>query len=455
MQDYLTFHFCPLPFSFIPKTNCMSATTLPVPQTERAQILDVLRGFAILGILLDNMFAYTGYFFLPFEKMQALPTWPADGALALTELALVHGKFYSLFSLLFGIGFSIILLRNQQRKVNSLRVFYRRIVILLLFGALHLCLWSGDILFLYALLGMFLPFFRNLSNRTLLITAVALIVSPVLIDLLKVAFQIRSGTFLETIGQSLEKKNGIRGPEDLSRYFFDPASGLREFWVMQEVGFFYRYAYIIESNRIPKVLGMFLFGLYAGRQMLYANLADHQHLLRQLRKWGFIVGIPCNIAMAWFEIDGQAIPAATGLLDTFFYATGVVPLSLAITASICLWWVKKEGRTKWRYLAPVGRMALTNYLMHTLISIFLFYGIGLALGGNIGPSIFFPVAFLIFGVQVLYSNWWFRYFNYGPMEWIWRQLTYGKRLPLRKQNNRLVATVSPVEVAKDDRASVV
>src|SRR5829696_7629632 len=119
---------------------------LPVSLTERADILDSLRGFALLGVLLDNIFGFTGWGFYTQSMREALPTWPADGLVALSELTFIKGKFYSLFSLLFGIGFSIILIRNDQKGINPLKIFYRRLFILLLIGAAHLfLLWEGDI----------------------------------------------------------------------------------------------------------------------------------------------------------------------------------------------------------------------------------------------------------------------------------------------------------------------
>src|SRR5262245_55055763 len=123
----------------------MPNTASPILQNERADILDVLRGFAIMGILLDNIMGFTGWGFKTMAQREILPTWPADGLLAISELAFVNGKFYTLFSFLFGIGFSIILMRNEQRGVNPIRVFYRRLFILLLIGAAHmLLLWEGD-----------------------------------------------------------------------------------------------------------------------------------------------------------------------------------------------------------------------------------------------------------------------------------------------------------------------
>jgi uncharacterized protein len=177
---------------------------------------------------------------------------------------------------------------------------------------------------------------------------------------------------------------------------------------------------------------MFLIGFLAGRKMIYANLANYVLLFKRLKNWGFLIGIPSSLAMAWFEIDGKSVPNAMGLLDTVSYALGVVPLSLAYVSVFCLYWVKKKETSKWKVLAPMGRMALTNYLMQTILAIVIYYGVGFGFGGNIGPVIFFPIALGIYSLQVIYSNWWFRYFNYGPFEWIWRMLTYGKYLRIIK-----------------------
>jgi uncharacterized protein len=411
--------------------------SIPVQQSERAMILDVLRGFALLGVLCDNIVGFSGWGFFSQPQREALVTWPSDAALGLFELAFIKGKFYSLFSLLFGIGFSIILVRNEQRGANPLRVFYRRLMVLFFIGAAHLYfLWEGDILMLYALLGLLLPLFRKCSDRTLLIWAAVLIASPILIDVIKVLLNVRTGSFLQAIGQNIDQKNGLPNDDDsVSQYLYSKNAGWKEWRYWQEPGFFYRYAYLVETNRLPKVLGMFLIGFYAGRKMIYANLENYISLFKKIRKWGFIIGIPANLAVAYFEIDEKSIPNVAGLPDTFFYAIGVVPLSLAYVSSICLFWIKSKGNNKLKILAPVGRMALTNYLMQTILCITLFYGVGFGLGGNIGPTIYYPIALGIYCLQILYSNWWFRYFNYGPFEWLWRSLTYWKKLPMIKTND--------------------
>ena len=414
----------------------MANQAIPVSQNERADILDILRGFALLGVLLDNIFGFTGWGFFTQPMREALPTWPADGIVALSEVTFINGKFYSLFSLLFGIGFSIILIRNEQKGINPLKIFYRRLFILLVIGAVHLfLLWEGDILFLYALIGMILPLFRKFSDKALLITAAVLILSPIILDCIYIFFHAKSGDGLERLAMSIDKKNGVPTDSTYAAYLFRAGSGFHEWRNWQESGWAYRYSYILDSNRIPKVLGMFLLGFYAGRKMMYLHLENYVSLFKKLRLWGFVVGIPAAVACTYFEIFQKHIPNPIGLGHTFFYALSVVPLSLAYASVICLRWIRKKGNSKLKVLAPMGRMALTNYLMQTILGIIIYYGVGLGYGGHIGPAVFIPIGLCVYTLQIIYSNIWFKYFNYGPMEWIWRMLTYGKRLNIIKTNN--------------------
>jgi uncharacterized protein len=407
-------------------------TAAPISIQERADILDVLRGLALMGVLLDNIFGFTGYGYFSEAQRKALPTFYSDATLGLLELIFIHGKFYSLFSLLFGIGFSVTLVRNEQKNLNPLPVFYRRLFLLASFGAAHLfLLWEGDILFLYAMIGCLLPLFRKCTDKTIITWAVILIASPVLIDLVKVLLHVKTGAFLENLAYKIDDKNGIT-KDNFSTYLSSPGSGWREWRNWQASGFLYRYAYLIESNRIPKVLGMFLLGFCAGRKMMYANLQQYVPLFKKIKRWGFIIGIPTSLAHVYFMFTGKDIPDPMGLATTLFYALSVVPLSLAYTSTICLFWIRTNGNNRLRILAPVGRMALTNYLMQTISCIIIFYGVGFGLGGDIGPTIFVPIALSIYTLQIVYSNWWFKHFNYGPLEWIWRQWTYKKRLPIAK-----------------------
>lgn len=226
-------------------------------------------------------------------------------------------------------------------------------------------------------------------------------------------------------------------PLDSAQYadYLYKNGGWQEWRNWQSSGWAYRYGYILSSNRMPKVVGMFLLGFYTGRKMIYTQLENHISLFTKLRLWGLIIGIPSCIATFYFEYFQNKIPDPIGICYSFFYAVGVVPLILAYASIICLRWIKKGRNSLLKILAPVGRMALTNYIMQTVFAISIYYGVGLGMGGYIGPSVFIVIGLFVYAFQILYSNIWFKYFNYGPLEWIWGQLTYGVRLPIRKQLN--------------------
>ena len=269
----------------------MPQSSSPVLQNERDDILDILRGVALLGVMLDNLFGFSGWGFLTQVQREALPTWPVDAILGFIELSFINGKFYSLFSLLFGIGFSIILIRNEQKGINPLKILYLRLFILSIIGAGHLLLlWEGDILFLYALIGMLLPLFRKCSDKTLLIWVVVLIASPLLFDAMSVLFQYKNGYFLENMAKVIDKRTGIPVDDSFNQYLYSKSDTWQHWRNWQASGFFYRYSYILDSNRIPKVLGMFLLGFYAGRKMIHVQLENYVSLFKKVSRWGLIVG---------------------------------------------------------------------------------------------------------------------------------------------------------------------
>jgi uncharacterized protein len=409
-------------------------STTPISLTERHQILDVLRGFALLGVMLDNLFGFTGWAYSTETQKQSIPTWNTDLILATLEQVFINGKFYSIFSILFGIGFSIILVRNEAKGVNALKIFYRRLFVLLLIGAIHLFFfWEGDILMLYAMIGMVLPLFRKMTDKTLITIAITLILSPIVIDLFSVLLNISLGAGLEGLAMKIDQHNGMPlDKEGYASYLFKDGAGWREWRNWELSGWAYRYSYILHSNRIPKVLALFLLGFVVGRNMMFAKLEEHFGLLKKLRFWGLMIGIPMGIVSFYFEIFRKGVPNPEGLVHTAAYAFSVVPMALAYASIICLYWHRKNGQSRLRFLAPVGQMALTNYLMQTFFGIFIYYGVGLGFGGNIGPTIFIPLGIAVYFIQILYSNWWMKHFRFGPMEWIWRQLTYGKALAIRK-----------------------
>ena len=410
----------------------MALTNIPVSNNERADILDMLRGFALLGIGIANYAVFSLYIYQTPAAQQTFSTFAIDKWLQYITTVLIEGKFYSLFSLLFGIGFSIILAR-RQKDGNGLIIFYRRLFVLFCFGLAHcFFVWDGDILFFYSVTGMLLPLFRNLSDKTLLTLVLILLLSPLVFDVIKVITNGKwniANPVLKTV-EATDKQYGIL-PSNYSTWLITHNS-YSDLLKWNHSGFLWGWQLRLDSNRIPKVLAMFLLGYYVGRKQIHLHLTQHKLLLKKIQRWGFLVGLPAGIALAYFQHDELHLPQAAGLLDTLSYALNVVPLCLAYTATITLIWINNTKHPVLRTLAPAGRMGLTNYLMQSFFAVFFFYGIGLGFGSNMGPAFYLPVFFVFYCFQLFYSNWWMRYFNYGPLEWIWRQLTYGKRLPLKK-----------------------
>lgn len=185
----------------------------------------------------------------------------------------------------------------------------------------------------------------------------------------------------------------------------------------------------IEGNRFFKVLGLFLIGLYIGRHKLYTRLDEIKPSLKKVCYYGFLIGIPTSLLYAWDAMNGHPLGMVSGAV---VYAVSVLPMSLGYITAICLWYLQNKERKVFRIFAAPGRMALTNYLMQSVFGIIIFYGIGFALGAKVGLIYVELIAIGIFLLQVLYSCVWLHYFRFGPMEWIWRMLTYKKILKLTK-----------------------
>ena len=265
----------------------------PVETSERYMILDVLRGIALLGICLANYPEFSLYTFQGREVVEAMPTAYADHIWKYFHYIFVEGKFYSLFSLLFGIGFSIIISNLTRKNQNGFSVFYRRMMVLAMIGFLHLLfLWAGDILLLYALTGMLLPLFWKTPNRKLLIISAIMIFFPIVIETFRVL---------------TDHRYSLEIPVVKAIQYFDAQTGINDdnfgLWLLEGKkysdvlkfnipGSFIRCQEFIVGNRVFKVLGLFLFGLYIGRNRIYTRLYQYIDVLKEIRKYGFLVGLP-------------------------------------------------------------------------------------------------------------------------------------------------------------------
>lgn len=189
-----------------------------------------------------------------------------------------------------------------------------------------------------------------------------------------------------------------------------------------------RLGMVLMEGRLFKVLALFLIGVWAGRQILDQNILENISYLKKITVWGFAVGLPFSVLRSVIEF-GNFSGDILDFLFHFFYAMGVVPLACGIAAGIALIVINRPRALEW--IAPVGRTALSNYLFQTVIAMSIFYGIGLGFYGRFGLTVVVAIALAIFAWQVLFSTVWLRYFRFGPIEWVWRQLTYGKWIDIR------------------------
>lgn len=401
----------------------------PVSTQDRIAVLDVLRGAAIFGILIANMTVVSGYVFLRPEEQAALSTAATDGVVTQLIHVLLEGKFYSIFSLLFGIGFAVQLGRAAGKGIAFPALVRRRLTGLFLIGLVHaVFIWSGDILLLYALLGFLLVPFHTAGDRTLLVSALTCLALPVLVYLLLLA--LGAGDPFAAMEGAAEGE----GPD----FFATLLAGFRgdnwlDAWKANLIMLAGRWVDLFITMRFPKVFGMFLLGLYLGRSGIGLDAGRDRGRLRRVAVLGIAVGVPANVLMTYLQAMGVYLPASgLGLLQVVAAAVGVPLLALGYAAALAWLFASAAGQ---RLLAPLGwagRMALTNYLMHSVIMVAIFYGIGLGWFGRLGPTVTTALALLICLIQVPLSRAWLQRFQFGPVEWLWRQFTYRRAIPLRR-----------------------
>lgn len=401
----------------------------PTDSLARLKTIDILRGFAILGILLVNMWGLGMPQYTLFIK---LGWWssPLDRLVEELILFLAVGKFYCLFSFLFGWGFAQ---QSGQNNPKFVRQYCRRMVILLLIGSLHvLLIWWGDILHIYALLGLILLIFRQSSNKTLLIAAAICLAIPLQLA----GMETLIGEVGDTAGktqQTIEQEartttqNYQRLAQASMRAY---AQGdLTTIFRQRMSDFQLQYSRIIFTA--PQILAMFLLGLYIGRKGILQNVGAHLPFIYQVRRIGLIVGVISNLSFVISqELYNPLIPSALGLINALSYSIGTISLCSFYLAALTLLVQQPYWQEKFSTIAAVGRLALSNYLLQSLIGTMIFYHYGLALYGQIGPALCLLLSLLIYLGQVVLSLWWLRYFQFGPLEWCWRALTYGKCPPL-------------------------
>jgi uncharacterized protein len=409
----------------------------PVAPAERIVTLDVLRGFALLGILLMNIEGFVG----PLDAAMTGLDPALRGADRLADAAvylLVQGKFYTLFALLFGMGFAVMAQRADAVRREFGGFFLRRSAALLLIGVLHATLlWSGDILVSYALLAFMLLAFREAPVRWLPWMALVVYLGSPLLSLLSGA--------IGSVAQS-DPHGAVQWRQDMAAQAQRAAVALQQ----QREAFGHGSYAAATAQRLrdlvdalgllvfnaPTIFGMFLLGAWCVRSGLAQQPQRRPRLLAALR-WG-VLPVGAALMLVSFLMEPWMDPARLDLrLGAAFalatLASGMMALGYAA------WVLRFTPALRW--LAPAGRMALSNYLLQSLVCTTLFYGYGLGYFERLPRAWQIPFACALFALQVALSQLWLRHFRFGPAEWLWRSASYLHWQPMRRRD-------APADVAR-------
>ena len=404
----------------------MGESTLTTSKS-RIDLIDVLRGFALAGILYAHMVIwYTGAA-LPAEVYPKYDSTP-DGIAFGIFGALVLGKFFSLFSFLFGLSFYLHF-RKKQTRPGFLRTYLWRLFLLFLIGFVHHVFWRGDILVIYAVLGVILLLFRKLPLKLMFPLALLLItdIPTHLYDLFKA--EAPTASVALPMAEEAESYYYLIQNEGLLTVLWDNWNS----WPA-------KIEYQLKSGRLLMTYGFFLLGLYAGRTNLFTSLKRN---LYKFKSWNEITGravlILLFIGLLMYLFDLVTIPEITVVpelkwLASFLFSIYNACLTIFYITGISLLFRRKPFDRILKPLAPMGRMALTNYLLQTVFGLLIFYHFGLGLFDRSTPAVNVLLGVGIFYLQLRFSRWWLSRFQQGPVEWLWKGLTYFQFSSARKTN---------------------
>lgn len=392
-------------------------------KSNRIAVIDVLRGFTLLGIILVH-FTEQYYAGQPPKVHENYGAHNLADMIVLGFIGIfISGKFFMIFSFLFGMSFFIQLDKSDGSPAFLFR-FAWRLIVLFIIGLVHHLHYRGDILTIYAVLGFGLLLCYKLPDKFLLVLAPLLVFDTPAI--LQRTFDILLSNSASPFPIGDEK--------ELEIYYSTLKSG--SYLDMLRANFYEfktKFDFQILSGRLYITMGLFLLGLYAGRKKVFENIPFFKKLIR-LGLWmllGCVVfaGLLALIIFVAKVEMSQAVQFLLGgtVYDVFNIALAAIYVGLIVTA-----FQREKWHRRLMNFYEVGHMGLTSYLMQALIGTWLLFSYGLALLGNFGASVWVAISLIVFILQIIFSKWWLGRFQYGPAEWLWRSLTYFKVWPLKK-----------------------
>lgn len=390
----------------------MADTFKPINKKERLVILDVLRGFALVGILFANILSWSGIKFMLISDIQALGDFSTDVLLYNLLKYFVDTKFYTIFSILFGIGFSMQITKYKNAP-GFIPLYRRRLVLLFVIGLMHAILWSGDILTLYALVGFILVMFRNMETKNFFKISMLLLLVPMVAD---VIYMFTFAADIESMPKIALKVYPDVYPTDVVSAF--QSGELLTTLKMNLHNLVWRWFDFIPSGRPFKVLALFMLGYYFYKVNFFSDFAA------KWKNFIFLFVIGMGFTVVSIEMGGSIAVFSKDWGNVLFKVLHEIgQFSLAISYMVLLNLLVKKFPNffVWYLLKNYGRMSLTSYIGQTVIGIIVFYPI-IAFGyfATLSLTDVYTIAILILIFQIAISILWLKYFAFGPIEYLWR-----------------------------------
>jgi len=403
----------------------------PIASTERILYIDILRGMALFGILAANMRGFSAPAAL-YGNIRPLFHGAADVWTQNFIDVFIQGKFVTLFSFLFGLGFAVQMTRAEARGAKFMGFYPRRLMALAAFGLIHgILIWWGDILLTYSVAGAMLLMFRKGSQKLLWRVSLGIFLAPLLV------FSILG--LLATRGRG-PFAHFTDTPFDLSKVtpiIAIYAHGtVRQ--IMHENWLQWRNSGLPSTVFAIYALCLFLAGMWVWRSGILDRLSDYKPLLTRIYRICIPLGILANIGVVYAQNHPRgAHPTLWSFLGNALDLPAAHLLSLGYASGLAVLIQSDVWRRRLTPFSAVGRMALTDYLTQSVVCTFFYCNYISGLYGRVGPAWGMVATVGLYGSQVVFSNWWLTKFRFGPMEWLWRGLTYGK-LPAMRRTAEIV-----------------
>ncbi|WP_291150969.1 DUF418 domain-containing protein [Flavobacterium sp. UBA7680] len=381
----------------------------PVEQGKRTAILDILRGWALLGVAIGN---YSGYIRIgiPHETKNNL----VSDILSYFDEYFLAGKSWTLLTVLFGYGFGILINNVAAKGKNPVTFFTWRMLLLFGLAFIDSSFWFGDILKDYAFLGLILLLFHKSSAKTLgYISAVLILAVPFIMAYIK--------------GLNIERISIITNPEYLKLYH---SGNWLEFFKFNLLANFYQQiiapGYAIVAHTV--MLACMLFGAMLQKLDFFNRLKEMKKLLIYVLISSLFIAVILGVVF-YFTTENKA-----EFLNFFHpYFWFIISTMIFIVSGIILLYDSKKLKTIFDYFSAGGKMTLTNYITQNILGAFIFSGIGFGIADTMPYWFYFSLAVFVFIIQLFISKWWLSKYNYGPIEWLWRSASYRKLFPLKKK----------------------